>query len=235
MPEFDFLKDAEKAFNRLTGKKPPKHGKGQKAKDRNPKDGSPKDGSNASQKFPKQNSHANRGKLLGGAGSGKAASGKEEGLEGSALYLEARRFKAKRSYSQNFLIDAGVLSRMVARLKNNNRPEPAVLVKAAEEETVYPEPQEVKLLPLPPVLEIGPGLGFLTQLLIQEYPDVTAVELDPDMVGYMRKKFLGVPNLTLVQQDILRFDFDAYPPETFQLVGNLPYNITSPILFKLLG
>ncbi|HEY7501502.1 MAG TPA: 16S rRNA (adenine(1518)-N(6)/adenine(1519)-N(6))-dimethyltransferase RsmA [Vicinamibacterales bacterium] len=84
-------------------------------------------------------------------------------------------------------------------------------------------------------LEIGPGPGALTVRLAAAVAHVTAVEVDPEMVGALRSR---VPsNVTIVHQDFLAFDLAAFARESrepLRIAGNLPYNISSPILFTLL-
>jgi 16S rRNA (adenine1518-N6/adenine1519-N6)-dimethyltransferase len=131
----------------------------------------------------------------------------------SPLIEEARRLRLKKSFSQNFLVDEGVLDKIVSTFE------------------VQPGDQ---------ILEIGPGAGFLTRKLLETGAEVTAVELDRDMVWNLTGKWHDHPRFTLVEQDILKFsmlDYLASRPAgaPIKVLGNLPYNITSPILFYLLG
>ena len=84
-------------------------------------------------------------------------------------------------------------------------------------------------------LEIGPGPGALTLRLAPRVAHVTAVEVDPDMVVALAGKL--PPNVSIVEGDFLDIDLRSLPvPEQgLRVAGNLPYNVTSPILFKLLG
>jgi 16S rRNA (adenine1518-N6/adenine1519-N6)-dimethyltransferase len=88
------------------------------------------------------------------------------------------------------------------------------------------------------VVEIGPGAGAITGALAARAKRVIAVELDHDLALHLRVQF-PADKVTVVEQDVLNFDFAAAlaehgsPGEKFSLVGNLPYYITSPILFKL--
>ncbi len=83
------------------------------------------------------------------------------------------------------------------------------------------------------VLEIGPGGGAITGTLAARAGHVIAVELDHDLAGQLRARFPG-DRLTVIEQDILNFDFSAAAAGNRLLaVGNLPYYITSPILLKL--
>jgi 16S rRNA (adenine1518-N6/adenine1519-N6)-dimethyltransferase len=91
------------------------------------------------------------------------------------------------------------------------------------------------------VLEIGPGTGILTRQLFQQAQAVVAVELDRDLCPILMQKFGKIENFLLLQGDFLAIDLDALlePFPKFQhpnkVVANIPYNITGPILEKLLG
>jgi len=85
-----------------------------------------------------------------------------------------------------------------------------------------------------PVLEVGPGMGVLTQFLLEAGHDLTVVELDHESVEYLRLRF---PDLTdrIIEQDFLRMDLRAlYGERKFCVIGNYPYNISSQIFFKVL-
>ena len=85
-----------------------------------------------------------------------------------------------------------------------------------------------------PVLEIGPGMGVLTQFLLQQsFADLSVVELDEESVAYLQQHF---PQLgeNLIAGDFLRMDLTERYPDKFVIVGNFPYNISSQILFKVL-
>ncbi len=85
-----------------------------------------------------------------------------------------------------------------------------------------------------PVVEIGPGLGALTKYLLQRYKDVTAVEVDERAVAYLEAAY---ESLCVSHGDILALDWAALSTAKggrLHVIGNLPYNITSPILFALL-
>jgi 16S rRNA (adenine1518-N6/adenine1519-N6)-dimethyltransferase len=82
-------------------------------------------------------------------------------------------------------------------------------------------------------LEIGPGAGALTLRLAPRVAHVTAVEVDRDMIAKLRARV--PPNVDLIEADFLEFDLDRIAqPTPLRVAGNLPYNISSPILFKLL-
>lgn len=83
------------------------------------------------------------------------------------------------------------------------------------------------------VCEIGPGGGALTELLCQAAQHVLALEVDPRMVEFLRTELVGYANLTVQEQDALKYPFDQLPKSTV-VVANLPYNISTPIMFRLL-
>jgi 16S rRNA (adenine1518-N6/adenine1519-N6)-dimethyltransferase len=83
------------------------------------------------------------------------------------------------------------------------------------------------------VVEIGPGLAALTGALIERAGRIAAIEIDRDLAAGLRERF-APERLTLHQADALAFDFAALGPDV-RVVGNLPYNIGSPLLFRLAG
>ena len=86
----------------------------------------------------------------------------------------------------------------------------------------------------PAVLEIGPGMGVLTQYLLQQKAFVThAIDVDSESIGYLKSHFPQLEN-TLIEGDFLRLDVRQLFPQSFSLIGNFPYNISSQIVFKLL-
>ena len=87
-------------------------------------------------------------------------------------------------------------------------------------DAIDPSPQDF-------LVEIGPGEGALTHPLLQRVPHLTVIELDRDLAAR-----LEAPNLTIHQADALQFDFARFPAG-MRIVGNLPYNISTPLLFHL--
>lgn len=85
------------------------------------------------------------------------------------------------------------------------------------------------------VLEIGPGRGALTDILARRAGRVVAVELDRALAGLLRERFAGTPSVTIVEADILKTDPGALGGPGYLLVGNVPYYITTPILFHALA
>ncbi len=88
------------------------------------------------------------------------------------------------------------------------------------------------------IVEIGPGEGALTRHLLAQLPSLTVVELDRDLVALLRKKF-GGERLRSIQADILKTDLTQLCAELgggkLRLIGNLPYNISTPLLFHLIA
>lgn len=85
------------------------------------------------------------------------------------------------------------------------------------------------------VIEIGPGRGALTSLLVASGASVIAVELDPELAQSLRERFAATPNFELVESDVLDVDLRELCGERATVVGNLPYYITSPIVRKTLA
>ena len=86
------------------------------------------------------------------------------------------------------------------------------------------------------VIEIGPGEGALTQALISSGCRLDAIELDRDLRTRLLASFSTYPDFTLHSADALKFDFASLAPERrpLRVVGNLPYNISTPLIFRLL-
>jgi len=89
------------------------------------------------------------------------------------------------------------------------------------------------LAPNDPVLEIGPGRGILTAALCRSGCHVTAIEIDPRLHSYVSKEHAGFPNLDLVLGDAMTYPIENLPKGTV-VVANLPYYISTPLLFRLL-
>jgi 16S rRNA (adenine1518-N6/adenine1519-N6)-dimethyltransferase len=102
----------------------------------------------------------------------------------------------------------------------------AAIVEAAQ----LPPPQEGRDPPW--VLEIGPGTGQLTRRLLAQGAQVVAVEIDRDLCQLLRKRFANESRFQLLEGDFLRLPL---PPQPRLLVANIPYNLTGPILEKVLG
>lgn len=117
--------------------------------------------------------------------------------------------RPRRSLGQNFLVDRGIQARIV---------------------------EAVTRIPGGGILEIGPGKGALTEGLVALGDPLVLVELDADLAMAHRERWAGTPHVTVVEGDILSVDLAEVVPEPARLsvVGNIPYNITTPILFHLL-
>ncbi len=87
------------------------------------------------------------------------------------------------------------------------------------------------------ILEIGPGLGILTSALVDRGASVTAVEIDPRLVGHLRTRFaeVGEGSLRLVEANALDVSITDLVEPPYDVVANLPYHITSPVMHRLLG
>jgi len=112
--------------------------------------------------------------------------------------------RPRKRFGQHFLHDPGVLRRIVDAI------DPAIGDA---------------------LLEIGPGEGALTRPLLERIGHLTAIEIDRDLAARLAQEF-PYPRLTLVIADVLDFDFSTLPSD-LRIVGNLPYNISTPILFHL--
>jgi dimethyladenosine transferase len=125
--------------------------------------------------------------------------------------LNAFRLRASKRLGQNFLIDAGVVRG---------------IVEAAE------------LSPADTVLEIGPGIGTLTQGLAETGARIVAVELDKKLPAVLAETLKGYDNVTIVPGDILKLNIPEIlgrkDGESFKVAANLPYYITTPIIMTLL-
>ncbi|MGG2398290.1 16S rRNA (adenine(1518)-N(6)/adenine(1519)-N(6))-dimethyltransferase RsmA [Pseudomonas sp. SH1-B] len=117
--------------------------------------------------------------------------------------------RARKRFGQNFLHDAGVIDRILR----------AIRAKEGER-----------------LLEIGPGQGALTEGLLGSGAQLDVIELDLDLIPILQSKFGDNPRFHLNQGDALKFDFTRLDaePRSLRVVGNLPYNISTPLIFHLL-
>lgn len=117
--------------------------------------------------------------------------------------------KARKRFGQNFLHDPGVISRIV--------------------KAINPSTEDH-------LVEIGPGQGAITEQLLPAVKRLDAVELDRDLVDLLEQRYANRQNFHLHSADALKFDFCALaePPGALRVVGNLPYNISTPLMFHLL-
>ena len=122
-------------------------------------------------------------------------------------YLQrAKFFRTKKRLGQNFLINPDVISDIID------------FAEITKEDVV---------------LEIGPGVGFVTEQLVKHAKKVIAVELDEEAIEELEK--LECDNLQIIHNDILKTDLSELTDEKIKIVANIPYYITSPIIAHLLG
>jgi 16S rRNA (adenine1518-N6/adenine1519-N6)-dimethyltransferase len=115
----------------------------------------------------------------------------------------------RKRFGQHFLHDQGVIERIV--------------------DAIAPRPGER-------LVEIGPGLGAITLPLLKRVGDMDAVEIDRDVIDSLRERTQGLGAFRIHEGDALKFDFGSLRDERrLRLVGNLPYNISTPLLFHLIG
>ena len=86
------------------------------------------------------------------------------------------------------------------------------------------------------VIEIGPGYGVLTKLILPEVQHYIGVELDDHLARYLQKKFEGEPGFTLIHADFLELELFRFQSikTPVKVAGNIPYHITSPVIFKII-
>lgn len=84
------------------------------------------------------------------------------------------------------------------------------------------------------VIEIGPGLGALTQELLNRNYDVDAYEIDVDMVNHLKEEFKSYNNFSLYNEDFLKVDLSKYEGKELKFISNVPYNVTTPIIEKII-
>lgn len=133
-------------------------------------------------------------------------------LQKNVYILRAKKFRAKKRLGQNFLINPDVIEKILSNLSNDDT-----------------------------ILEIGPGLGFVTEKLVQRTKKVVAVELDDDAIKILEKNLSGHDNFSLIHNDILKVNLKEIFKDEYEkgikvkVVANIPYYITSPIIAHLLG
>lgn len=125
--------------------------------------------------------------------------------------IQKYRFAFQKRFGQNFLIDPHVLEK---------------IIRAAD------------LTKEDLVLEIGPGIGTMTQYLAEAAGQVVAVEIDPKLIQVLEETLEGYANVRVINQDILKMDIlalvqEEYGGQPLKVVANLPYYITTPILMRL--
>lgn len=123
---------------------------------------------------------------------------------------KAHPHKARKRFGQNFLHDLGIIRRIVA----------CIAPKKGQH-----------------VVEIGPGKGALTEGIIRITEHMDVVELDRDLIPILKVNLFRYPGLTIHEADAMKFDFASLstPDSPLRIVGNLPYNISTPLIFHLLN
>ena len=122
--------------------------------------------------------------------------------------LEQHGIRLKKKWGQNFLVDENVLSKIAD----------AASIQSTDT-----------------VLEVGPGIGSLTQKLAQRARQVIAVEIDGRLLPILRENLLGYNNVEVIHQDALAFNPSAAcKPGPVKLVANLPYNVATPLFYRWL-
>ncbi len=121
-------------------------------------------------------------------------------------FQRAKFFRTKKRLGQNFLINPDVISDIID------------FAQITKDDVI---------------LEIGPGVGFVTEQLIKHAKKVIAVELDKEAIKELEK--LNADNLQIIHNDILKTDISSLCDENVKVVANIPYYITSPIIAHLLG
>ena len=117
--------------------------------------------------------------------------------------------KARKRFGQNFLHDPGVIEKIIR--------------------SISPKPDDA-------MVEIGPGLGAITEEILAVNPRLQVVELDRDLIPVLRTKFFNYPEFRIHEADALSFDFSQLVTDRpLRIVGNLPYNISTPLIFHLLA
>ena len=122
--------------------------------------------------------------------------------------IRAKNFKAKKSLGQNFLINSEIIDFIANNANSDDE-----------------------------ILEIGPGLGFVTEKLVQKAKKVVALEIDKDAIKILNKNLSEYKNFSLIEKDILKTNIEDLPfsDKKIKVIANIPYYITSPILVHLLG
>jgi len=129
-------------------------------------------------------------------------------MENLSYILRAKKFKAKKTLGQNFLIDSDTIDFIANCAKKDDE-----------------------------ILEIGAGLGFVTEQFVRIAKNVVALEIDKDAIKILNKNLSSFENFHLIERDILKTQINDLPfqDNKIKIIANIPYYITSPILAHLLG
>ena len=113
----------------------------------------------------------------------------------------------RKRFSQNFLVDDNIIRKIIRSLA---------------------------IQPSDTLIEIGPGLGALTQPILQTRGELQVIEIDRDAIAHLEEHVAPLGKLTIHSGNVLKFDFNSLQPTPLRIVGNLPYHISTPILFHCL-
>ena len=124
-------------------------------------------------------------------------------------YVKSKNFNPSKKMGQNFLVNENIITEIIESISFDN---------------------------IDTIIEIGPGLGALTKHLVNTNKPVICIELDKRLYSELKVKFKDVKNLTLINNDVLREDFDFLTQNTGKtmIVSNLPYSISSLVIVKFL-
>jgi len=125
--------------------------------------------------------------------------------------IKRYNIKPRRKLSQSFLVDQNVIKKIVV--------------------TAAISPEDI-------IVEIGAGIGVLTEELAQKCRKIIAVELDENLIEVLKDKLAAYNNVEIHSGDILKYDFDLVSntyKHKIKVIGNIPYNISSPVIFRLLN
>ena len=123
------------------------------------------------------------------------------------FWINKLNIKPKKNLGQNFLIDTNI-SRKITKLVQGQLADP--------------------------IIEIGPGTGSLTNELLKDNYRIKAVEIDKELVNLLIERFGEVPNIDVIHEDAMDYDYKQLSGPWWIMVGNLPYNIGTRLLVKLI-
>lgn len=139
----------------------------------------------------------------------KSSFERSRGKPSRDLQGDGFQHKARKRFGQNFLHDQNIILKIVQSIRPTEKDH---------------------------IVEIGPGQGAITRQLLQACGKLDAIELDRDLAAYLQQTLGDNPRFSLHQGDVLKFDFSSLTstPGSLRIVGNLPYNISTPCMFHLL-
>jgi 16S rRNA (adenine1518-N6/adenine1519-N6)-dimethyltransferase len=146
-------------------------------------------------------------------GNTRKKAGRKKSAEQKVL-IANQGHKARKRFGQNFLHDANIINKIILAIN----------------------PKEGQNL-----IEIGPGMGAITGPVLEAIGALNVLEIDRDLIPRLRTQFFNYPNFNVYEGDALQYDFtqlidkEAENPAPLRIIGNLPYNISTPLIFHLLG